>query len=109
MNKLISLFFLIYFYPYKKNHSIMSEENIFAEDPSAPVAIKPARKARPEVIIVRDWKEYLGESFLIIFSVLLALILTELITSWNESKEAKEYIKNIIEELKINKERQQQQ
>jgi hypothetical protein len=87
----------------------MKAEKLFAEDPEAPSNIKSTRKVRPEVIVVRDWKEYLGEAFLIIFSVLLALILTELISSWNERKEAKEYMKNIIDELKVNKERQQQQ
>lgn len=87
----------------------MEGEKLFAEDPSAPIEIKSTRKSRPEVIIVRDWKEYVGESFLIIFSVLLALILTELISTWKDEKEAKEYVKNIVEELRINKERQQVQ
>src|SRR5690349_6365349 len=87
----------------------MEGEKLFAEDPDAPVNIKPTRKGRPEVIIIRDWKDYLGESFLIIFSVLLALILTELISSWKDQNEAKEYVKNTIEELRLNKDRQAEQ
>src|SRR5882724_10742559 len=87
----------------------MEGENIFAEDPSAPVENRPTQKGHQKVIIIRDWKEYFGESLLIIFSVLLALILTELISSWHEKKEANEYVKYILDELKINKERQQQQ
>ena len=35
---------------------------------------------KPEVIVVKTWNEYLGESLLIIFSVVLALILTEVLT-----------------------------
>lgn len=46
---------------------------------------------------------------LIIFSVILALILTELISSWKDEKEAKEYVKNIVEELRVNKDRQTEQ
>ena len=34
-------------------------------------------KSKTFVYTVRDWKEYLGEALLIIFSVLLALIMTE--------------------------------
>ena len=33
---------------------------------------------------VRDWKEYLGESLLIVFSVLLALSVTEYISKLHE-------------------------
>ncbi len=52
-------------------------------------------KHKPEVYVLRDWKEYLGESFLIIFSVLLALFLTEYITKQHEKNETHELLKNI--------------
>ena len=59
--------------------------------------------------MLRDWKEYLGESFLIIFSVLLALFLTEYITKQHEKNETHELLKNIKEELIKNKKAEQEQ
>jgi hypothetical protein len=38
---------------------------------SDPETSKHSQKSKPEVYVLRDWKEYLGESFLIMFSVLL--------------------------------------
>ena len=66
-------------------------------------------KHKPEVYVLRDWKEYLGESFLIIFSVLLALFLTEYITKQHEKNETHELLKNIKEELIKNKKAEQEQ
>jgi hypothetical protein len=60
-------------------------------------------KEKPEVYVLRDWKEYLGESFLIIFSVLLALVLTEYITNQREKKETREILDNVKLELISNK------
>ncbi len=54
--------------------------------------------------VLRDWKEYLGESFLIIFSVLLALFLTEFINNLHEKSDTKEMLGNIKAELTKNKE-----
>jgi hypothetical protein len=68
-----------------------------------------AHKQKPEVYVLRDWKEYLGESFLIIFSVLLALFLTEYITKQHEKNETHELLKNIKEELIKNKKAEQEQ
>ncbi|MDO3625029.1 hypothetical protein [Mucilaginibacter sp. BT774] len=70
---------------------------------------KSHHKDTPEVYILRDWKEYLGESFLIIFSVLLALILTEYFSSLHEKKETKELLDNIRTELIHNKQKEQEQ
>lgn len=64
---------------------------------------------KPEVYILRDWKEYLGESMLIIFSVLLALILTEYLSSLHEKKETKELLDNVKIELIHNKAKEQDQ
>jgi len=58
---------------------------------------------KPHVYVLRDWKEYLGESALIIFSVLLALILTEYFNSLHEKKETRELLNNIKQELINNK------
>ncbi len=83
------------------------EENPVPEGSAVEYKIIPGSK--PEVIIVRNWKEYLGESLLIIFSVLLALILTEMISNWHEQEQAKGYIRNIVAELKKNKSKQEEQ
>ena len=52
---------------------------------------------RPEVIIVRNWKEYLGESLLIVFSVALAIILTEVFTKIHENQQTRE----VLHQLKL--------
>ncbi len=61
------------------------------------------QKEKMEVYIIRDWKEYLGESLLIIFSVLLALIVTEYLNGLHEKENTKEIIKSIVGELQHNK------
>ncbi len=60
-------------------------------------------KNKTYVYTIRDWKEYLGESFLIIFSVLLALILTEYINKLHEKENTKSILKSIVVELNHNK------
>lgn len=62
-----------------------------------------SRKNKNYVYPIRDWKEYLGESFLIIFSVLLALLLTEYISKLHEKENTRTLLKNIVLELKHNK------
>lgn len=57
----------------------------------------------PEVIVVRNFKEYLGESLLIVFSVLLALVVTEAISRFNEKRQMDEVVKDLREELQANK------
>ena len=75
-----------------------------------PIIPKAAvHKEKPEVYVLRDWKEYLGESFLIMFSVLLALFLTEYITKQHEKSETHELLKNVKEELIKNKKAEQEQ
>lgn len=56
-----------------------------------------------KVYTMRDWKEYAGESLLIVFSVLLALILTEYISNLHQKSETKELLENIKQELITNK------
>jgi len=70
---------------------------------------KPAETQIPEVYTLRGWKEYVGESLLIIFSVLLALILTEFINNLHERKELSELQDNIRNELITNKKYAQEQ
>jgi tetratricopeptide (TPR) repeat protein len=63
----------------------------------------------PEVIAVRNWKEYLGESLLIIFSVSLAIGLTEMFTAFHENQQTKEVLHQLKEELTENKKSEEDQ
>src|SRR6195952_639554 len=79
------------------------------EDKAIPHKKPPAHKEKPEVYVLRDWKEYLGESFLIIFSVILALGLTEFFNTQHEKGETRELLKNVREELVKNKKAEEEQ
>lgn len=57
----------------------------------------------PEVIAIRTWKEYIGESLLIIFSVVLAIILTEVINKIHENNQTHEILRELRDELINNK------
>ena len=64
---------------------------------------KSSETSKTYVYTIRDWKEYLGESLLIIFSVLLALILTEYFNTLHEKENTKSVLKSIVAELRQNK------
>jgi hypothetical protein len=66
-------------------------------------------KELPEVSVVRNWKEYLGESLLIVFSVVLALGLTEVINNMNDERRTKEVLHQLREELIANKKAEEEQ
>ncbi|BAU52326.1 hypothetical protein [Mucilaginibacter gotjawali] len=70
---------------------------------------KPAIEPIPEVYVLRGWKEYAGESLLIIFSVLLALILTEYINYLHDQKDTNELISNIRNEMITNRKHEAEQ
>jgi hypothetical protein len=55
-----------------------------------------------EVIVVRTWKGYVEESILIIFSVVLALFLTELFQNLHENQKTREVMHQLREELVTN-------
>jgi hypothetical protein len=78
------------------------DENI-QEGNKAPVQITKKKDALPEVITIRNAKEYLGESLLIIFSVVLALLLTELFNKIHENNRAAEILQQLRQELGDNK------
>jgi hypothetical protein len=84
------------------------EEEITDDNKELP-SPKPDTNQKPQVYILRDWKEYAGESFLIIFSVLLALVLTEFINSLHEKNQTKDLLNNIRNELITNKKFEQEQ
>ena len=71
--------------------------------------LKPNTDQKPQVYILRDWKEYAGESLLIIFSVLLALVLTEYFNNLHEKRETNELLNNVRNELIINKRFEEEQ
>ncbi len=81
------------------------EENIQPEN-TAPVPKATKKAPLPEVITVRNAKEYLGESLLIIFSVVLALLLTELFSKIHEDSRGKEIIRQLHDELVENKDKE---
>jgi hypothetical protein len=68
-------------------------------------AKKPVKEKikHPVVRVEHDWKEYLGECLLIVFSVVLAIGLTEYFNSLHEKKHAHEILHQLSEELIENK------
>ncbi len=85
----------------------LPEESLPQQPPEKALQValgKKEKKELPEVIAVRNWKEYVGESTLIIFSVLLALILTEFFNSLHEKQQTREILHQLKEELITNSE-----
>jgi hypothetical protein len=82
------------------------EEQIQQEQ-HTPITDKP--KGHVEVVTIRTWKEYLGECLLIVFSVILALIVTEFINKLNEKKKTNEILHQLKEELIKNKSVEEEQ
>lgn len=64
---------------------------------------KIAEKNSGYVRRAKNWKEYLMESVLIVFSVLLALFLTESINNRHDKRNTEVLLRNIVSELKTNK------
>jgi hypothetical protein len=62
-----------------------------------------------EVFSTKGWKEYLSESAMIVFSVLIALFLTEVVNYFHEKHETAETLLNIKKELIKNKQFEQEQ
>jgi hypothetical protein len=61
------------------------------------------RKNLQEVVTVRTWKEYVEESALIIFSVVLALFLSQLLQKIHENQQTREVVHELREELVSNR------
>ena len=83
------------------------------EDNQMPLLI-PSKKGKdkatkPEVIVVRNFKEYIGESLLIVFSVILALILTEVFNKIHDDQQKKEVLRQLRQELIDNKKSETEQ
>lgn len=67
------------------------------------------KKNLTEVVTIRTWKEYLGECLLIVFSVILALVVTEYINNLNDKRRTNEVLHELKEELSENKRNEQEQ
>lgn len=88
----------------------MEEESKLSEANDSSGSINTKDKTqRIEVLTVRNWKEYLGESLLIIFSVLFALLLTEVINKRHEKQRTREMINSVRVELINNKKAEEEQ
>lgn len=85
--------------PKKQTPITKSEKPVIAKE----------KHTRAEVITVRTWKEYLGESLLIIFSVLFALLLTEIFNTIHEKQHTREILNAVRTELIDNMRRAQEQ
>jgi hypothetical protein len=68
-----------------------------------------AKEKHLVVVVERGWKDYLAECLLIVFSVLLALALTEYFNNLHEKKQANEILYQLKEELIKNKRDAQEQ
>jgi hypothetical protein len=68
-----------------------------------------SKKPKQHVYVLRDFKEYLGESALIVFSVLLALFLTEFINNLHEKTQTKQLLNGIKDELIKNEAKEKEQ
>jgi len=80
------------------------EKQAAAETPDRDVPAPQRKKQdRVEVIAVRNWREYLGESMLIIFSVALALVLTEWFSKLNDDRRSREILHQLRVELERNR------
>ena len=72
-------------------------------------ARKTAKENHPVVKVKRDWKDYLSECLLIVFSVILALFLTELINNLDDKKKTTEILHALKDELIENKKNEEEQ
>ncbi len=60
---------------------------------------KTIKEKHPIVVVERNWKEYVGECLLIVFSVILALGVTEFINNLNDKRKTNEILHQLKEEL----------
>ena len=67
------------------------------------------KKEPLEVVSKRTWREYIEESLLIVFSVVLALFLTELFQKLHENNQLRQVVHELREELITNKKAEEMQ
>jgi hypothetical protein len=63
----------------------------------------------PIVTVERGWKDYIGECLLIVFSVILALAVTEFINNLNDKRRSAEILHELKDELSENKKMEEEQ
>jgi hypothetical protein len=71
--------------------------------------VKHAKEKVPVVSVKRGLKDYLAECLLIVFSVILALVLTEFINNLNDRKNTSEILHELKDELIENKKNEEAQ
>src|ERR1700759_1442522 len=64
---------------------------------------KTIKEKHPIVIVERGWKDYLGECLLIVFSVALAIGLTEYFNNLHDKNKDREILRQLKDELIANK------
>jgi hypothetical protein len=62
-----------------------------------------SKQPHQEVVTLRNWKEYLGESLLIVFSVVLAMIVTEILNKIHEDNQTHGILRQLRQEIMTNK------
>jgi len=72
-------------------------------------AKKIVRENVPVVSVERGWKEYLGECALIVFSVILALVVTEFINNLNDKEKTAGILHELKDEITENKKNEEEQ
>lgn len=70
---------------------------------------KTVKEKHPIVVVERGWKDYIGECLLIVFSVILALVVTEFINNLNEKKKTTEILHELKNELMESKQNEMEQ
>lgn len=70
---------------------------------------KNVQKNTSVVSVERGWKEYLGECLLIVFSVILALAVTEFINNLNDKKRTAEILHELKDEIIENRKSETEQ
>jgi hypothetical protein len=88
----------------KANQGPSPAAAIVEENETSKPSSRKIKRERPEVVTVRSWREYLGESMLIVFSVVLALALTEWFTRLHEEAQTRQILHELRQELLNNKE-----
>jgi hypothetical protein len=88
-----------------ENYELKNDTPVQADTTVQPVLIP----GPVEVFSRKDWKDYARESAMIVFSVLVALFLTEVVNYFHEKNETAETLLNIKKELIKNKQFEQEQ
>src|SRR5436190_19200558 len=85
------------------------EKPVHKPQAKKPVVKEHEKTKYAEVVTIRTWKEYIAECLLIVFSVILALVVTEFINNLNEKRRTREVLHELKDEMGENKRMEQDQ